>query len=376
MFPRLRAALNSLSLNSLQARDDDGEQGNWGPIQIAAPAIVGGVLLLIFAAYIIWQRHPLRKRSYDYRPVRSDWVTKIEGLFVSRRTRLRALHSSAPMTLDDSMRTASLSLDFRRARQYRSGSSDSQTPLTSADDAFDYPPNKRLSDSPPPIPKRRALRWWRLFGSRPQEIKSADPSSRWRVDDPDSSSSGHGQSSHGHEGYHARYAALEAVHEDREEIEDDVIRIGENFGSIESTPMTQHFPEQVRAIQGMSTVQEYSGSSDARTPTLTANAIQSLPSTPVSPFLALRQCMENQAVTLDRQPSVNRGLPPSYDVSQRHIRYASADDIVRLTRSDPPYMVIPPPVRTASSPRVFHGRELSTDSFLAAQPPMVAPYIY
>ncbi|KAH0828103.1 hypothetical protein J3R83DRAFT_3763 [Lanmaoa asiatica] len=340
----------------LSTRDDGGENSNWGTMQIAAPVIVGGVLLLAFVAYIFWERNPLRKRSYDYRRVRTDWVTKIERMFVPRRTRQRVLHSSVPMTLDDSMRLSVLTLDSRRARQYRSGSSDSQTPLTN--DIPDYPP-KRFSDSPPPIAKRRALRWWWIFGSRPQEVKSEEPGLRWRVDGPDGSSTGHGHSSHGHEEYHTRYVgALEAVHEDREEVGDRVIRIGEHFPSVASTPMTQHFPEHARAVHWMSTVPEYPGSSGARTPAPAASAIRSNPGTPVS--------------------SASRGLPPSYDVSQSHTHYASAEDIARLTRSELPYMVIPPPVRTAgySSPRVFHGRDLSTDSFLATQPPMATTSIY
>ncbi|KAG8214165.1 hypothetical protein J3R82DRAFT_10942 [Butyriboletus roseoflavus] len=345
--------LNPLSLNSLQARDDGTEQGGWGPLQIATPVIVGGALLLVFVAYIIWQRNP-HKRSYDYHPVRSDWVNKIERMFVPRRMRLRVLHSSAPMTLDDSMHTASLRFDFRRA-PYRSGSSDSQTPLTTTNYTFDYPPNKIRLDSPPSIAKRR-VRWWRFFGSRPKEVKSQEPGSRWRVDGPDGSSSGHGNSSHGHEEYHTRYTGvLEAVQEDRGEV-GDVIPIGENLASIASTPMTSHFPEQARVVQGMSTVPELPGSSasGSGTPLPAASALQSRVGTP--------------------QSSATRGLPPTYDVSQSQTRYAfTEEDIVRLIHSETPCMVIPPPVRTAgyTSLPVFHGRQFSSDSFLAAQPPLV-----
>jgi hypothetical protein len=288
-------------------------------------------------------------RSYDYHQVRSDWVTKIERMFVLRRKRQRVLRSSAPVTLDESIRSPGLTLDYR---QYRSDSSDSQTPLTSTSYAFDYPPNQ-LSDSPPPIPKRHTVRWWWLFGSRPQQVKPEEPGQRWRVDGPDGSSTGHGHSSHGH-----RYTGvLGALHEDPEEVKDDVIRIGENFTSIASTPMTQHFPEQARTIRGMSTVPEHPWSSGARTPVLAASAPQSRPGTPVS--------------------SANRHLPPSYNVSQSYTRYPSAEDIIRPAPSGP-YMAIPPPVRAAGypSPRAFHGRDLSSDSFLATQPPMVALSMY
>lgn len=81
---------------------------------------------------------------------------------------------------------------------------------------------------------------------------------------------------------------------------------------------------------------------------------------------------------LDQQVSSARGLPPSYDVSQSRTRYPSAEDIIRQAPSGP-YMAIPPPVRAVgyySSPRAFHGRDLSSDSFLATQPPMVAPSMY
>ncbi|KAF8547610.1 hypothetical protein OG21DRAFT_898628 [Imleria badia] len=341
-----------------QARDES-DHGDWGTLQIATPAIVGGVLLLLFVAYFIWQRRPHDKRSYDYHQVRSEWVTKIERMFVPRRKRQRVLHSSAPVTLDDSMRTSGLTFDFsRRSRQSRSDSTDSQTPLTSTNyhDPFDYPPNKP-PESPPPIPKRPTVRWWWLFGSRPQQIKSEEPGQRWRVDDPDGSSTGHGHSNHGH-----RYAgALGPLHEDQEDGEDEVIRIGENLTSVASTPMTQHFPEQARFVRGMPTVPEHpsSSGSGSRTPVPPASVPQSNPGTPVS--------------------SADRGLPPSYDASQSHVRYPPTEDAFHQTRISP-YMVIPPPVRAAGypspSPRPFHGRELSSDSFLTTQPPMVAASMY
>lgn len=289
MFPKLWGALNPLNLNFLQARDDSdhGGDGDWGTPQIATPAIVGGVLLLLFIAYFIWQRRPHDRRSYDYHQVRSDWVTKIERMFVPRRKRQRVLHLSAPLTLDDSMRTSGLTFDFnRRSRQCRSDSSDSQTPLTSAGYALDYPPNK-LPESPPPIPKRPTVRWWWVFGSRPQQVKSKEPDQRWRVDGPDGSSTGHGHSSHGHR----CVGALGPLHEDPEDGEDEVIRIGENFASVASTPLTQHFPEQARFIRGMPTVPEHpwSSASGSRAPVLPTSVPPSNPGTPVSPFLILRQ---------------------------------------------------------------------------------------
>ncbi|KAI9457267.1 hypothetical protein HD554DRAFT_2143114 [Boletus coccyginus] len=335
------------------ARDDsnDGRNGNWGTLQIATPAIVGGVLLFLFVAYIIWQRRPHDKRPYDYHKVRSDWATKIERMFVPQRKRV--LHSSAPMTLDDSMCSSELTFDYRRSQPDRSDSSDSQTPLTSTSYAFGYPP-KTCSDSPPPTPKHRAVRWWWILGSRPQEIKSEEPGKRWCVDDPDESSTGHGHSTNDH-----RYTgALGSLHEDPEEVEDGVIPIGENFDSIESTSMTRHFPEQARSVRGMLTVPEKPWSSDARIPASVpaAGAPQSNPRTPLT--------------------SSNRGLPPSYDISGGHTRYPSTEDIT-LARYGP-YMPIPPPALKPGypSPRTFHGRELSSDSFLATQPPMVATFMY
>lgn len=250
---------------------------------------MGGVLLLLFVAYIIWQRRPHDKRSYDYHRVRSDWATKIERMFVPLRKRQRVLHSSAPMTLDGSMCSSEHTFG---SRQDRSGSSDSQTPLTSTSYAFGYPPNI-LSESPPPIPKRRTVRWWWFFGSRPQEVKSEEPGKRWRIDGPDGSSTGHGHSTNGH-----RYAgALGPLHEDPEEVEDGVIPIGENFASIESesTSMTQHVPEQARSVRGVPIVPEQPWSSGARIPASVpaAGAPQSNPPrTPVSPFCVLHKCMD------------------------------------------------------------------------------------
>ncbi|KAN0091444.1 hypothetical protein V8E55_005010 [Tylopilus felleus] len=330
----------------LSARDDsDPGKNDWRPIQIATPAIVGGVLLLLFALYILWQRRPSDKRSYDYEQVRSDWASTMERMFVPRRKRHRVQHSSAPVTLDDSMRASGLTFDFsHRSRQYRSGSSDSQTPLTTTCYAFDYPP-KQPPESPPPLPKSRPMRWWWLFGSRPQQIKSEEPGQRWRVDGPDGSSSGHDHSNHGH----AIPVVLAPLREEPEDA-DNVIRIGENFASVASTPMTQHFPEQANFVRGLPTVPEHPSSSGTRTPVPVESVPPSNPGTPVS--------------------SVNRDLPPSYT------RYPS-EDVTRHVHYGP-YMTIPPPVRAAgySSPRPSHGRELSSESFLATQPPMVATFMY
>ena len=76
---------------------------------------------------------------------------------------------------------------------------------------------------------------------------------------------------------------------------------------------------------------------------------------------------------------MNRGLPPSYDISQTHALapYPSAEEAARL--APPESRMVSPPLRTAAyaSPRGFHGRELSSDSVLAAQAPMaVATTLY
>lgn len=288
MIPKLWSGLDPLNSYPIQARDDsDPGKNDWRPIQIATPAIVGGVLLLLFALYILWQRRPSDKRSYDYEQVRSDWASTMERMFVPRRKRHRVQHSSAPVTLDDSMRASGLTFDFsHRSRQYRSGSSDSQTPLTTSCYAFDYPP-KQPPESPPPLPKSRPMRWWWLFGSRPQQIKSEEPGQRWRVDGPDGSSSGHDHSNHGH----AIPVVLAPLREEPEDA-DNVIRIGENFASVASTPMTQHFPEQANFVRGLPTVPEHPSSSGTRTPVPVESVPPSNPGTPVRLSLVLRECMD------------------------------------------------------------------------------------
>ncbi|KAG6375610.1 hypothetical protein JVT61DRAFT_3176 [Boletus reticuloceps] len=342
---------------------DNNGKGEWGTPQIATPAIVGGILLLLFAAYFIWQRKPLEKRSYDYRPVRSEWTSRIERMFSQRRKRHRVLHSSTPVTLVDSMRSSGYAFDLNRgSRVTRSDSSDSQTPLTSTCYALDYPPNEssdyppnRLSDSPPPIPKPPMVRWWWIFGSRPQQIKSEEPGQRWRVDDPDGSSSGHGHTSNGYAGL------LRTLYEGQEDGEDEVIRIGENFPSVASTPMIQPVPEQAGVVRGMPMVPEHPQSNGTLTPPPAASALTKL--------------RRHAGRFLSRLHVI---LPPSYDLSQlSQSRFPSTEATARLAHSGP-YMTIPPPVRAAgySSPRMFHGRDLSSESFLATQPPMVVTSMY
>lgn len=193
------------------------------------------------------------------------------------------------MSLDESMHMSGTAPVSRWSRQYRSGSSDSQTPLTAASHPFGYPPSHGCSDSPPPMPQRRAFRWWWLFGSRPREVKPEEPSLRWRVDGPDGSSTGHGHSNNGHEDYHARYTGvLQTTPEDVEEADGDIIRIGENFTSIPSTPLMQPFPDQAKPVRGTSTVPDHPGSSVARTPVPPA---KSNSGTPVS--LPLREVWTN-----------------------------------------------------------------------------------
>ncbi|KAG9316891.1 hypothetical protein JVU11DRAFT_2967 [Chiua virens] len=345
----------------LSAREDAGsgidDDGSWGSMQIATPAIVGGGLFLILAAlsYALWRQRATRDRPYTkYRPVPNDWVTK--RMFPWRSQ--QRVRPPSVLTIDDSMCTPGSTIDPPRA--HRSYSSDSQTPLTMTSQTSDlvYPPKRKSPDSPPPIPKHHlTLRWWWPFGSRPREVKSQEPNLRWRVDGPDGSSSGHG--SHGHEESRRarRDGSLEPL---REAVEvDSVIRIGQNFTSVPSTPLTQpeQFIEYTRPVRGMSPVAEHP-QRPVRTPVPATNAANSRPGTPLS--------------------SANRGLPPSYNVSQSHtlVQYPSAESVY-FARTG----LVPPPGRTAvyySSLRGFHGRELSSDSVaVAAQQPMaVATSLY
>lgn len=126
----------------------------------------------------------------------------------------------------------------------RLDSTDSQTPLTQTYPS-DFPSVPRLPHSSPPMAKRPAVRWWWFFGSRPQEIKSEAPGSRWHVDAPDGSSTGHGHTNH--EEYHRYVGSLETTHE--EPVED---------GGIGAIP--------ARPVREMSSLPNRSGSLVARTP--------------------------------------------------------------------------------------------------------------
>ncbi|KAF9227078.1 hypothetical protein BS17DRAFT_764416 [Gyrodon lividus] len=230
----------------LSAPDDGGENSDWGPMQIATPIIIGVGLIIVFAAFILWQRRSPNKLAYHYHQARNAWVARAERIFLPRRVRHRVLHSSDPVTLDDSILTPNFTLDFRRVRQHRSDSSDSQTALTTSTYSFDYPPKPPFSKSPSPSPERRPWRWWRFLKSKPEEITSEEPGLRWRIDGPDGSSTGHGHSIlDPEERNRSRYiSGLEVVNEELETAEDSVIRIGNNFSSIESTPLTQYFHEE------------------------------------------------------------------------------------------------------------------------------------
>ncbi|KAH7889036.1 hypothetical protein F5I97DRAFT_780853 [Phlebopus sp. FC_14] len=337
----------------LQARDDDAgaqtdqTQDGWGTVQIAAPIIVGVVLLLIFSGYLLWVRKTPTKLPYNYHQVRGTWISRL--FFTSRRVRHRVLPSNDRITLDDSILTPSTAADFRRARQHRQDSADSQTPLTQTSYGFDYPPKRVLLDTPPQKPEqKRPWRWWRLLGSRPQEIKSEEPSSRWRVDGPDGSSTGHGIQEQEDRDRTRYTSGLEAVDE-RVELE-SVIRIGDNFSSIESTPVTQNFHEEEPAT--------------LTPPSRTAS---------VPP---------QNAHGTPRSSRANTPLPPGYRSSTAltsHGRHPSTEELVRPARSDP-YMLFPPPVRAAGygTPHMFglHGRQMSSDSFLETQAPITPPFMY
>ncbi|KAF8840881.1 hypothetical protein BDN67DRAFT_1048804 [Paxillus ammoniavirescens] len=343
------------------ARDDEGGHSDWSPMQIATPVIIGVGLIIIFVAFILWQRRLPNKIAHHYHQRRNQWVAKVERIFVPRRVRHRVLHSSDPVTLDDSIMTPSVA-NFPRVRQHRSDSSDSQTPLTATSYAFDYPPSPVVLKSPPESPERRPWRWWHFFRSKPQEITSEEPDLRWRIDGPDGSSTGHGHGAHDQEERNRpRYVSgLDAVNEDLETAEDSVIRIGDDFSTIESTPMTQHFQEERIRIVPPSQVATPESTARARTPVLVRTPAASIPR------------------SISGTPIPQTPPPPRYSASpQSRMQQLSTEDLIRPVNTDP-YMLFPPPVRGAGygTPHMFHTRQLSSESFLTAQSPMAPPTMY
>ncbi|KIK91225.1 hypothetical protein PAXRUDRAFT_27114 [Paxillus rubicundulus Ve08.2h10] len=349
-----------LLLTKRLARNDQGGHSDWGPMQIATPVIVGVGLIIIFAAFILWQRRLPNKIAHHYHQRRNQWVAKVERMFVPRRFRHRVLHSSDPVTLDDSLATPSVAANFPRVRQHRSESSDSQTPLTTTSYAFDYPPSPVVVKSPLQSPERRPWRWWHFFKSKPQVVTSEQPDLRWRIDGSDGSSTGHGQSIRDSEGGNqSRYiSGLDAVNEDLETAEDSVICIGNNFSSIHSTPFGQHLEEERIRIVPPSQVATPEYTAPARTPVriLATSVPRSIPGAPIPKI-----------------PS-----PPRYSASPpTHTRQVSTEDLIRPANTDR-YMLSPPPVPGAryGTPLMFHACQLSSESFLTVQSPMAAPSMY
>ncbi|KIM69573.1 hypothetical protein SCLCIDRAFT_713112 [Scleroderma citrinum Foug A] len=229
------------TLQDLHTRADststDSKSTGWGTMQIVTPIAVGIGLILLFAAYIIWQRR--RGSSLGARPMRwNGFVSKFERVFSSpgRRVRHRVTRSTGLVTLDDSMASPGVRVDFQHiSRQYSADSTDSSTPLTRSAQNDDY----SLIDDPS-SPKNRKNRRWshqflRLIGLGPQEVKSGVPCANWRID---VSSTGHGHDASGETGGLQGCAAnggLEGGEDDDFDM-DRVIAIGDaNFSSIAST---------------------------------------------------------------------------------------------------------------------------------------------
>ena len=197
---------------------------------------MGVGLLLCFAAYIVWQRR--RGSSSNARPTHwedSPFVRKFGQVFSSpgRRVRHRVTHSSGLVTLDDSMASPCVRIDFQhRVRQYSADSTDSSTPLTYSVQNDDDPPK-----SPPDCPRNATNRRWsqqflRFIGLGPQEVKSGAPGVNWRID---VSSTGHGHDSNVPQGC-ATNGGFEGDNEDDAFDMDGVMAIGDaNFSSIAST---------------------------------------------------------------------------------------------------------------------------------------------
>jgi len=199
---------------------------------------VGVGLILFFTAYIIWQRR--RGSSFGARPMRwNGFVGKFERVFSSRgrRIRHRVTHSTGLVTLDDSMASPGVRVDFQHiSRQYSADSMDSSTPLTrSAQNDGDS--IKGAPSSPKNCKSRRwSHQFLRLIGLGPQEVKSGAPCANWRID---VSSTGHGQDASGENGGLQGCVAnggLEGDDEDDDFDMDRVIAIGDaNFSSTAST---------------------------------------------------------------------------------------------------------------------------------------------
>jgi len=167
-------------------------------MQITTPIIVGVGLVIFFTAYIIWRRRSPHSSqlTHHYHRVR-DFIAQF---CMPKRRRRRVQHVSTSITLDDTMATPRH--PRRPQHSYiRSDSTDSQTPLT--DNAeFYFPPHRYVVDhSRGPIsetsqePETFIQRWWNTFRLGPREVRSQAPNHRFRVEGPDGSSVGHGESS-------------------------------------------------------------------------------------------------------------------------------------------------------------------------------------
>ncbi|KAG1739286.1 hypothetical protein EDB19DRAFT_1711388 [Suillus lakei] len=355
---------------------DNATDGDWGPMQISAPIIVGVALIIVFAAYLVWYRWS-HHFKHLFRRVRDASVSRFAQIMPQYR---RGLHrASTPFTLDDSMVTPR---HIRRYHSYvRSDSTDSQTPLRDSIE-FSLPlhpdPSRRPMPEESRRPGRRLWRWWRPFG--PREVKPTVPGRRWVVEGPDESSTvGHGDGSFNSPSIEARsrwMSGLAPVHEQTADDEGDpsrgfyggVMQIGDpdpDF-STHSTPMTPAYHQGV-AIP----VPPGSVPTSARTAAPEYSAIEGPYST--SNSRTMTSAPTNIPYYTPGPTHSNSPAPPMYS-SVPHNRNASLESFVHPANSDItslyPYSV------RAMGRTLQHERQMSTESMLVNSAPMVPQSMY
>ncbi|KAG6332388.1 hypothetical protein ID866_6698, partial [Astraeus odoratus] len=358
----------------LHARVDEYRRaiGTWGTLQIATPIAVGVGLVLCFAAYVVWQRR--RQVADDAHLTRQDqpWGTFVGkfGRLLSprgRRTRYRVTRSSGLVTLDESMDSPCTRPDHqRRSRQYSADSTDSSTPLTGFPPSRDYPPNVVQSDAPARNARRLSQQFLRMLGFGPQEVKSASPSTNWRID---VSSTGHGHDANERENREEQ-AALNVdpeLGEEDADIPDRVIQIGnENFSSIASTDN-----ERGRAVVTPAT--PYVPETGPFTPRELTLKLKSTPN------LAVSRRNGGGIHPPEYNPPADSSTTHQSRRHGNHMRGPSTEDFVRAeVQPSDPQMLYPASVRATGygSPFGHHDRQMSSESLLASQTPMTLPSAY
>ncbi|EGO00446.1 hypothetical protein SERLA73DRAFT_181048 [Serpula lacrymans var. lacrymans S7.3] len=332
---------------SVDRRDSSGsnstcEEPNcpWSPIQTATPIIVGVGCLLLFFLFCIW-RHS-RKHPHDFQASLSQsWLAKkIRKLFFYKRIRrVRVRPDSQPGTIDT----------------FGDGSrSESTTPLDERRMHHDsFPSPKTDNDA------RRS--WWNFIWKKPTRVVSGVPGNGFYIESDMGSQASHGYAStegHGSSQETSSWTMISSNHnydQDKDAgTEDDprVLLIGQDFSTVESSPVSERQDGDVRAVD---------------TPA-------SRSTTPTPAHLGLRtQNTTPKPVTPPTPPS----SPPMYSHSMLrpafHSGNASSETIIHPSRSDPT-MLFPAAVRAAGYPnqQVYqqHHRQPSTDSMLAMSSPM------